>query len=274
MSGNLKQLLETPIQDIVENNLELARERFSHTIKNKIPIDGKFPMDNHKHWLKIPDVICVFTDMIGSTQLTASTSENTTTKAYFLFTQTITQIFHHYGASYIDIQGDGVFGLFNKGEEYKAFVCAITIKTAIQENILPKIEDITSKKVGLHIGIDQKSVLVKNLGFRKVNDREDRKDAVWAGKPINMAAKLSSMSKAKELLVSDRYFKRIQNELVTLSCGCNNGNPSDEKATLWEEIDVSDEEKFDFDVAWKLSSIWCELHGLEYLSQIKELDND
>jgi hypothetical protein len=44
------------------------------------------------------------------------------------------------------------------------------------------------------------------------------------GNSVNMAANLSSVSEDNELLVSERFFKNIQHELVLKSCGCSGGN--------------------------------------------------
>ena len=109
---------------------------------------------------------------------------------------------------------------------------------------------------------------MRKLGFRRFADRSDRQNEVWAGKVVNIAAKLASVSKAHQLLVSDRYFKNIKNDLVRKSCGC--GSES-QPVDLWEEILVSDD-KFDFEKAYLLKSQWCEIHGLDFIKKILKLD--
>lgn len=65
----------------------------------------------------------------------------------------------------------------------------------------------TNLDIGCHLEIDRKNCIVRKVGFKKYDDRTDRQNEVWAGKPVNMAAKLASKSNHSELLVSYRYFK-------------------------------------------------------------------
>ncbi|HML96679.1 MAG TPA: hypothetical protein PKC29_14750 [Thermodesulfobacteriota bacterium] len=87
-----------------------------------------------------------------------------------------------------------------------------------------------------------------------------------------MAAKLAGMSEDNQLLVSDRYYKKLQSDLVRLSCGC--GSENGEKKLLWEEIDIANDDKFDFDRAYSLKSSWCPTHGKEYCENILVLDDE
>jgi len=74
-------------------------------------------------WLKIPGVISVYVDMIGSTKLSAEKYDQSTAKVYKYFTDSAIRIFHEFGSSYIDIKGDGVFALFNSDEVHRALCC-------------------------------------------------------------------------------------------------------------------------------------------------------
>lgn len=261
--------LEKGIMDIVAQEGKFLKNAISITCRKEIPYSSDIPIVNPSHWLEIPDVICIYVDMIDSTKLSADSQNRTMAKVYRLFTNTIVRIFDYYESPYIDIKGDGVFALFNSSTPYKALVAAVTVKTVVENFIEPKIKDMTGDAHGAHIGIDQKTVLVRKLGFKRYADRSDRQNEVWAGKVVNMAAKLASLSKAHQLLVSDRYFKNIQNKLVVKSCGC--GSESRQPVDLWEEIEVLDD-KFDFDKAYLLKSRWCEIHGLEFIKKILKLD--
>lgn len=101
--------------------------------------------------------------------------------------------------------------------------------------------------------------------MKKNDDRDDRQNEVWAGKTVNMAAKLASLSDSGELLVSDRFYSQITDNLVRKCCPCF------EETDLWEKIDINDE-KFDFSTIYKLESIWCPTHGAEYCEKILKLD--
>lgn len=213
-------------------------------------------------------MVCIFVDMKGSTQLSATTHDNGTAGAYQLFTGTAVRLFHEMDARYIDVRGDGVFALYNSDEAYKAIAAAVSFKTFADLSFAPALKAKTGLDVGAHIGIDQKTVLVRKIGLKTHADRSDRQNEVWAGKPVNMASKLAAMGESGELRVSDRYFKNITDRHVRKSCGCNG-----ESIDLWEEVDVSEDPKFDFDKAYLLKSLWCGVHGKEFYENIVALDD-
>ena len=256
-------------RDIIEEEIAIFKEGRVITVRNSIPDTKEIPIENKRHWLKIPDVICVFVDMKGSTKLSAQLYDRSTAGAYQLFTSTAVRLFNAFEAPYIDVKGDGVFALFNKEQPYRALAAAVTFKTFAREEFVPRIKKLTDVEVGCHIGIDQKTVLVRKIGLKRYQGRSDRQNEVWAGRPINMAAKLAALADADEMLVSDRYFSNLKDEHALKSCGC----PRGEKVDLWKPVDLSEDDRFDFNVAYRLGSAWCSTHGREYCQIILELDN-
>lgn len=263
-----EQQMPVSFREIIEEQISIFEQGCSITAMNSIPETPRIPIQNPRHWLRIPDVICVFVDMLGSTKLSAETHDASTASAYQLFTGTAVRLFSAFEAPYIDVKGDGVFALFNGDQPYRAIAAAVTFKTFAHEEFVPRIREKTDVEVGSHLGIDKKTVLVRKLGFKQYGDRTDRQNEVWAGKPVNMAAKLASMSQDNELLVSERFFKNIEHELVIMSCGC----PDGEKVELWTEIDVSEDSRFDFEKVYSLRTYWCSTHGKEYCESILKLD--
>lgn len=258
------------IIDIIKKECDLFQKTVSITERKTIPNTSEIPITNPSTWLRIKDVTCVYVDMINSTKLSATERKETMAKIYRLFTETIIRIFHEFDAPYIDVKGDGVFALFNYNQVYRAIAAAVTVKTFVEEEFIPKIETITDeneKSIGAHIGIDRNTLLVRRFGLKRTEDRTDRQNEVWAGKAVNMASKLASLSKSGELLVSDRFYNQITNKLVRKCCTCS------EETDLWEKISITNN-KFDFSTAYKLKSIWCKEHGLEYCKKILELDED
>jgi class 3 adenylate cyclase len=260
--------LPEKFRQIIDKQIEIYKNGRSITQENKLPETSHIPINNPNHWLKIPDVICVFADMIGSTKLSASKHDKSTAGAYQLFSNTIVRLFHELNASYIDIKGDGVFALFNSDQPNTALASAVTIKTFVNEEFINRIKSNTELDIGLHIAIDQKTLLVRKIGFKRYGDRTDRQNEVWAGRTVNMASKLASITKQNEMLVSDRFFKNLKDDLVLKSCGC----PNNEVVDLWKEYDLSDNELFDFDKAYLLESNWCKEHGADFCTRIIELD--
>ncbi|MEH2332549.1 MAG: hypothetical protein V7K37_26575 [Nostoc sp.] len=260
--------LPLAIEQIIETELGYFNQSVSITSQNQIPDTPQIPIQNPTTWLKIPDVICCFVDMEGSTKLSAGLHDKTTAKAYRFFTETAIRIFHKFGAAYIDIKGDGVFSLFNKSQSYTALAATVSFKTFVYEHFTPKVQKLTEQNVGGHFGIDQKTVLVRRFGLKSYENRTDRQNEVWAGKPINMAAKLASLSTNNRLWVSDRFFSNLKDEQAIYSCGCPNGVNEE----LWTKEDVSNDSRFDFDNAYSLGSNWCEKHGKSFCSNLVKLD--
>ena len=254
--------------EVIEEQVSIYNEGRSITVKNAIPDTSDIPIQNPSHWLRIPNVICVYVDMMGSTRLSAEAQDRSTAGAYQLFTGTAVRLFSAFESPYIDVRGDGVFALFNQDQPYTALAAAVTFKTFAKNVFVPKIRDKTGVDVGSHIGIDQKTVLVRKIGLKRYDSRTDRQNEVWAGKPVNMAAKLSSLSDNDELLASSRFFPNLKDEHALYTCGCPDGI----KVRLWSEKDLSQDERFDFQVAYSLESKWCRKHGREYCEAILALD--
>src|SRR5688572_13589753 len=56
------------LREIADEEMAIYKHGRSITARNSIPDTSEIPITNRSHWLKIPDVICVFVDMKGSTQ--------------------------------------------------------------------------------------------------------------------------------------------------------------------------------------------------------------
>lgn len=256
---------------LIDAQLETFKLGASIEVRSTIPPTSGIPLQEN-HWLKIPNAICVFVDMKNSTKLSATHHDRTTASAYQLFTDTAIDIFHEFSAPYIDVKGDGAFALFNESQPYRAFASAVTFKTFASMVFQPKMKEVTSLEIGAHIGIDQKTVLVRRLGKKRVDGRTDRQNEVWAGKPVNMASKLASRASTNQIWVSDRYYEKLKDSLVRMSCGCKEGTYTGEKVNLWKEVEVSDIGLFDFPKVYCLESIWCQNHGREFMDRIISLD--
>jgi class 3 adenylate cyclase len=269
-------LTSTQVPDVyrcvIDEQVALFKKPRTVEERSAIPKTTDIPIQDPSRWLKIPDLVCVFVDMKNSTLLSATNHDKSTAGAYQLFTGTAVRLFDSFETPYIDVRGDGVFALFNADQVYRAFAAAVTFKTFAAEEFAPRIQDKTGLILGAHVGIDRRTVLVRKLGMKAYADRTDRQNEVWAGKPVNMASKLAGQGDTGELLVSDRYYDQITDELTRKTCGCKNGLPGHPKSDLWEEVDLSDDPKFDFDTGYLMKANWCATHGKDYCEAILALD--
>lgn len=259
------------VQAIIDDETAIFGQRAVVENVNGIPDTAAIPIENPRRWLKVPNVIACFVDMQGSTKLSATLHENGTARAYRYFTSTATRIFHHFEAAYIDIKGDGVYALFDADRPYTALAATISFKTFVNQEFTPKLKALAKIEVSGHYGIDQRTVLVRKMGLKMVG-RTDRQNEVWAGKPVNMAAKLAGMTTGNRLLVSDRFHSNLKDEKAIMSCGCDGNGKPNERRSLWSEVDLSQDERFDFNKAFSLGSNWCHVHGKGFCQALVKLD--
>lgn len=256
-------------RDLIDEEKSVFDKGASVETCKKLPATDAIPLVDRTAWVRVPGVICVYIDMKDSTKLAVGGSATDTASAFQLFTGTAVRLLNSFDAPYIDVRGDGAFALFDAGQEYRALAAAVTFKTFAHLVAIPAIEKRCAVKVGSHIGIDQKGVLVRRVGLKRTADRDDRQNEVWAGKPVNMAAKLASMSEDNELFVSDRFYDKITDDKARNSCGC--GTEDRKKVPLWSAVDVTRAGKFDFKTAYKLTSYWCKDHGKEFTDELLKL---
>ena len=246
------------------------------TRMNEVPDEGP---TNKGLWFQIPQTTAVFADLKGSTMLSAMASPEVVARAYTYFVRAMALTFERHGARYVDIQGDGLFGLFSgKGSTFNAAACAITMKTLVVRDLSIRFKNETDAdwEMEVGLGIDQGTLLVRRLGLRGTKQNE-----VWAGKPVNMAAKLSSLAGPNQLLVSDRVFalyknaSQLRQRALIWSCGCDEEDAGkgldvaiNLTSCLWEEEPAPQDIGLDFENIHRLCSKWCKIHGPDFFETI------
>ncbi len=218
--------------------------------------------------------VCLFVDLNKSSKESYRRQPQTMAKIYDYFTQNIVDILNHpaIGAKYIDIKGDGAFGIF-EGEKasYRALYCAITFKTMFEQIIRNKF-DTDNGQLKCKFGIHKDKVLVKKLGKRGDGNYNE----VWAGRLVNNASKLANQSKnlpigsnnSLPILISEQVYSdfRLNKEYGFYHC-CNNNIPLEERVEMFKEFnDFSDEtlgNKF-----YYTNVLWCKNCANNYIELI------
>ena len=272
-SGGGTLILDEVIAD-VSSQLDAQEELgIQITRRNEVPDTGP---TNKGVWWQIPNVTAVYADLKGSTALSAESTPRVAAFAYTYFIRATALILERFGAGYVDIQGDGIFGLFSGSvSAFSAAASAITMRTQIERDVAKRFERDTQSEWELTagIGIGRGTLLVRRLGLRGTKQNE-----VWAGKPVNMAAKLSSVADSNQVVVSERVFRdyeqasKLRRRVLIWSCGCN-GSPSIGKGLdvppgqttcLWGKEPAPQEVDFDLEFIHRLKSAWCKIHGPEF----------
>ena len=131
-------------------------------------------------------------------------------------------------------------------------------------------------KLTAGIGIDKGRLLVRRLGLRGLEQNE-----VWAGTPVNVAAKLSSIAEPDQAVVSERVFNdfsrasNLRQRAIIWSCGCKGATRgwgldvgAGTTDCLWTRDDTPNNLGLDFEHLYRLNSAWCITHGSEFCEAI------
>ena len=198
--------LDALTNEVANQLAQQAKHGVKVTRQSNAPDKGP---TNRGVWFQISQVTAVFADLKKSTALNVTDSPQVAARAYTYFTRAMTVTLDRFSADYIDIQGDGIFGLFSGQDSvFAAAACARTMRTLVERDVAPRFKRDTNSnwKLTAGIGIDRGTLLVRRLGLRGTKQNE-----VWAGKPVNTAAKLSSVASSNQIVVSDRVFRQYEN---------------------------------------------------------------
>ena len=271
--GSRVPKLDEVVADVASQLADQSRLGVQITRLNDVPETGP---TNKGLWYQIDDVTAVFADLKRSTKLSTEATPRSAAYAYTYFIRAMALILERFGAGYVDIQGDGVFGLFTgRDSVFAAAAAAITMRSVVERAVAERFNRDTNVEWDLAagFGVDQGTLLVRRLGLRGTKQNE-----VWAGRPVNVAAKLSSLAEDNHIAVSERVFTcfreagQARRRALLWTCGCGNGVEGTgfemgegETVYLWEEAEAPEALGLDFDRLLTLGSKWCRIHGTEFL---------
>jgi class 3 adenylate cyclase len=271
----------TNIQSYIDNLKQKAEDRFNAF---KIVEINSIKEILDKAYIEKPTwlggdskFVCLFIDLDKSSKHSYKKHPKTMAQIYDYFTQNIVDVLNHpvIGADYIDIKGDGAFGIFDGDKaSYKALYCAITFKTMFEQTISNKFST-SEEKLGCKFGIHKDKILVRRIGKRG----EGNYNEVWAGRLVNNASKLASQAKkippdfntSTPILISGEVYEdfRQHKEYGFYHC-CNEGTGEsilDKKMEMFTEFDeLSDETLGDKFYYTKVR--WCKNCADHYIELI------
>lgn len=247
-----------PVSDLLEDCADETTEVLSKNppVEDVDPEDldaYDLPDSNNKTWFRIDDVVVVFADLRNSTALGTGKHAASTAAIYRAATGNVVSIMNSFDADFIQIQGDGVFAIFWGDLRYERALCAgVTVKTFSEEALVPKLESRwkDDPETGFKVGIASGRTLVKNLGTPR---NESEQEPVWAGKPVNFAAKAAQQAVRHELIVTGSVWDAIRdNDYLTVTCRCSPG------PNLWEDVTIEKLTHDEDEAAGRLlSAKWC-----------------
>lgn len=251
----LREKLDTEVTDDLNQPIEIINSGtdFPEHIYAEVP-----------KWTKIDGAIAVFADLRNSTQLNVNRHPKTTAHVYEAATGGMVETMNAFEPGFIDIQGDGVFGIFTgTGRIERAMCAAVTLRTFSEHVLSPALVDKWDDKLpttGIKVGAASGNLLVKRIGIR------DDNAPVWSGTPVNFAAKCSQSAEAHEVVITPKVHEKIaDNDYLTWSCGCPDGviKRTWEAHTVETLRDAVDGDCFKLNAAG-----WCDTHGAEFCDAI------
>ena len=260
--NGLSQLL-ADIQDDIATELATTPDVVE---KDPASFDVKELAIEKREWHQLDDVVAVVVDLKGSSRLGTGKHASSTASIYEASTDNAVGVLKHFGADFIQIQGDGAFGLFWGDNRYEKAVCAgITVKTfsvGLSEKIRKKWPD--APETGYKVGIANGRVLAKRIGTpRNPNEQEP----IWSGKPVNYAAKAAQTADLGELIVSADVWASIEdNDYLTTTCA---HEPGAKPVALWRNKTIDNvPEEDDSRYGRVLTSSWCTSCGETFCDAI------
>jgi class 3 adenylate cyclase len=230
----------------------------------------RLPRPGARKWMKQEDVVAVVCDLKGSTALGLGKHDRSTASIYEAATGGAVTILNQFGADFIAIQGDGAFGLYWGDRAIERAVCAgITIKTFSADQLIKRLEAKwpDGPNTGFKVGIAHGRVLAKLIGTQR---KTDQQEPVWAGTPVNYAAKAAQAADRHQLIITDAVWQKIQLiDFLRYTCGCTNGTPGTPTNGLWTKVTIDNIPADRSDRHGQLlNATWCVNHGAEYVDAI------
>ena len=171
----------------------------------EISKSGEFPdltstSDANKKWYRLEDVFVVAVDLKNSTKLGTDNYDSSTARIYKASTGEGAALLQSFNPAFLEIQGDGFFGVFHGDERGICAMTAAMMLAHFSKYILtPEIKKKNptfKEETGLKVGVASGRVLVSKIG------PSGSATPVWAGKPVNYASKCAEAGQAHQVIVT------------------------------------------------------------------------
>lgn len=258
------------LNDLLDSLSERTKDKLARQ-PEVVAKDGSFDVDqlpiNAAKWHRLSDVVAVVFDLKSSTGLEKGRTPASTASIYDASVGGAVKALEQLGVDFVDIQGDGGFGLFWGEKRYERALCsAITIRT-FSDDFTKQLEDKWSDapSTGFKLGVAASPILAKRVGLAR---HLEFQEPVWAGRAVNYATKAAQQASPELIYITGGVWDHIEaNEYLVFSCGCVGGEPGGSPVLLWESITldhIPDAEKH----GMALESRWCRIHGEAFLNAV------
>lgn len=252
--------LDTLLAGLEDRTSEKFQKKPEVVAKNESFDVSKLPIEKPE-WHAIDDLVCVYFDLKASTELAMGRTPASTASIYDAGVGGVTKILREFDSDFVDVQGDGGFGLFWGELRFeRAITAAITIRTfsmKFTEQLEKKWKD--APTTGFKVGISSGPIMAKRVGLPR---QLEFQEPVWAGNPVNYAAKAAQQASPETMFVTGSVFDKLfQNDFLMFSCDCS------EPSFLWNAVElenIPDDERF----GMSLTQCWCAIHRQEFCNSV------
>jgi class 3 adenylate cyclase len=260
------------VREFLRGLRKTAKERIfeaTEVVSGGLPIETDRLAISAPRWTHYPDVVAVSADLVASTQLSeAGTWQKSTAAIFDASVGPMVETLAEFGADFIDVQGDGGFGLYAGELAIERALCAaITISTFSRQSLEPLLEQkwpSMGPRTGFRIGVASSDLLAKRVGI----PRSPHNAPIWAGRAVNYAVKVASQVGKHQIGVSAQVANAVRNnDYLYFSCGCAEGVPGSDYGPLWttREFDLVAPQ---YANGMFLKSSWCETHGPDFCDKV------
>lgn len=228
-------------------DLEAIKEDVRDELEGSPPevsVSSEFPDfadgEAKRKWNKLDEIVVVFADLKNSTKLGINKHNISTARIYEASTKVGVQLLWSFHPKFVEVQGDGFFGVFHGDKApLRAMTASMTLGHFSKYILEPQIKSTQGPScpdTGLKTGVASGRVLVKQIGI----DGLER--PVWAGKPVNYAAKCAESGKAHEVIITEQLYKQVvqDNDYFLQPC-YHNGHPNQRflsNTGMWRSVQV------------------------------------
>lgn len=179
-----------------------------------VPITKDLPLHNTaRHF---PLVTFLYADLDRSTSMVESLNWAQSAEIYKTYLYCASRLIRHHEGQIVSFDGDRVMGVFlGNSQSTNAVRCSLRINWAVIHVIRPAFQKqyLSQFTINHTVGIDASETHCCRTGVRGDND------LVWIGSAANAAAKLTSLSDAGPIWITDTIYDCVHQQVKVSSGG-------------------------------------------------------
>ena len=169
-----------------------------------------------KHVFSRIKLVVLYVDLVGSTDITLSFSEEKVAIIVRAFAQEMAKLIHDHNGYVLKFVGDAVIGYFVSEAKSQfaadnAVNCARSMITTIEKGINPILSQYDYPELQVKVGMDFGQNLIVRYGSDKEKSHVD-----ILGPAMNIASKIQNMAKPNQILIGEDVYLKLNPELQSL----------------------------------------------------------